>query len=112
LDLGVDPTTATAKEMQQLLHIVRRLVERGSITDEFDTDDVAGEYALHPDNFGSITRLARLQELLDALLVGGVGVLAGSYYDQSGVLEQGQNQILYIHFVPSDVREKVISVPF
>jgi transcriptional regulator with XRE-family HTH domain len=111
-DLGVDPTTATAKEMQQLLHIIRRLVERGRVTDEFDTDNSTGEYALHPDNFGSITRVARLQELLDALLVGGVGVLAGSYYDQSGLFEQGENQILYIHFVPSDVREKVISVPF
>ena len=109
-DLCVDPSAATAREMEQLLYIVRRIVERGNVTDEFDIDNATGGYALHPDNFGSITRLARLQELLDALLVGGVGILAGSYYDREGL--KGPQQILYIHFVPSGVGEKVISVPF
>ena len=39
-ELGVDPTAATAKEMQQLLYIIRRLVKRDSATDEFDIDNV------------------------------------------------------------------------
>lgn len=49
-DLCVDPTAATARELQQLLYIVCRVVERGNVTDEFDTDNVTGEYAVHPDN--------------------------------------------------------------
>jgi hypothetical protein len=80
--MNVDPTPAAAKEMQQLLHVIRRLVERDSVTDEFDSDNVTGS-AEPPDNFGLITRLARVQELLDALLAGGVGVLAGSYFNDS-----------------------------
>lgn len=125
-DLSVDPTPATAKEMQQLLQIIRRLVERGSVTDEFDTDSVTGQLADYPNDFGLITRLARLQELLNALLASGVGVLAGSYHNQSWTEDKGPmtlpmpvpgndgrrlklEQILEIRFVPRDVEEKVIS---
>lgn len=125
-DLSVDPTAATAKAMQQLLQIIRRLVERGSVTDEFDQDNVKEPRAEAPDDFGLITRLARLQELLDGLQAGGVGVLAGSYYNQSWTnLEDegpgikvrlpGNNerrlkmeQILEIRFVSREVEEKVI----
>ena len=80
-DLSVDPTAATAKEMQQLLLIIRRLVEQDYVTDEFDKENVTTMFA--PTNFKKFTRLARLQELLDSLLAGGVGVLAGSYYNHS-----------------------------
>ena len=122
----MDPTAVTAKEMQQLLHIIRRLVERLTVTDEFDNDNVTGPRAEAPDDFGLITRLARLQELLNALLAGGVGVLAAAYYNHSWTEEKGPRtvpmpvpgndgrrlkfeQILEIRFVPRDVQEKVIS---
>ena len=119
----MDPTAVTAKEMQQLLHIIRRLVERLTVTDEFDNDNVTGPRAEAPDDFGLITRLARLQELLNALLAGGVGVLAAAYYNHSWTEEKGPRtvpmpvpgndgrrlkfeQILEIRFVPRDVRGK------
>jgi transcriptional regulator with XRE-family HTH domain len=90
-EVRVDPTAATTKEMQQLLMIIRRFVERErcSVTDEFDNEDATGpdpvssdELGPHP-NFGDIARLARLQELLDTLRAGGVGVLAGHYFHMS-----------------------------
>jgi len=82
-DLSVTPTAATAKEMQQLLRIIRRLVERFSVTDEFDNEDAPKPKADPPNDLGYIPRLARLQQSLDTLWAGGVGVLAGSYYRQS-----------------------------
>jgi transcriptional regulator with XRE-family HTH domain len=51
-DVSVDPTAATAKEMQQLLRIVRRLVECLSVTDEFDSENATGGKAEAPDDFG------------------------------------------------------------
>jgi transcriptional regulator with XRE-family HTH domain len=90
--LSVDPTRATAKDMQQLLRIIRRLVERGSVTDEFDIDSATGQRADPPKDFGVITRLARLQELINALLKRGVGVLVGMHFNKETILE--------IQFVP------------
>ena len=102
--LKVDPTATTSNEMQELLQIIRRLVERDGV-------------------FEWIPRLARLQELLEALLARGVGVLAGTYYnhawtsledkDPKTLLMPGERRmkledILEIIFVPRDVEEKVI----
>jgi transcriptional regulator with XRE-family HTH domain len=127
-DVSVDPTAATAKEMQQLLRIVRRLVECLSVTDEFDSENATGGKAEAPDDFGYVTRLARLQESLDTLWEGGVGVLAATYYrnsltnqkDKSPGLPKipipGSKQfwksegILEIRFVPAKVDEEVISI--
>jgi transcriptional regulator with XRE-family HTH domain len=134
-DLMVDPTAATAKETQQLLRIIRRLVERFSVTDEFDNENPTGPSAQAPDDFGYITRLARLQESLDTLRAGGVGVVAGSYCHMlvtraedespgpgpklrvSGLPICGSEQmmlhiagVLEILFVPGDVDEYEISV--
>ena len=120
----MDPTAATAKEMQQLLHIIRRLMERDNVTDEFDKENVTQWYTA-PANFGKITRLARLQELLDTLLAGGVGVLAGSYYDHSWADSEDRSpatarirlrggvmkaeEVFEIRFAPRDVEELIIS---
>ena len=117
----MDPTAATAKEMQQLLLIIRRLVEQDYVTDEFDKENVTTMFA--PTNFGRFTRLARLQELLDSLLAGGVGVLAGSYYNHSWTdlddtstgtvgLRGGRvkaEEVFEIRFAPRDVEELIIS---
>jgi transcriptional regulator with XRE-family HTH domain len=65
--LEENPTPATAKDIQNLLMIVTRLVNSEK-TDEFDTEP-----------FGEIPRLARLQELLEQLRKQGVGVIAGKY---------------------------------
>jgi transcriptional regulator with XRE-family HTH domain len=81
--LLVDPTAATGEEMRQVLMIIRYLVERFSITDEFDNED-AGRGAERPDDFRLIAEIARLQELLDSLRAGGVGVLAGLYLSLTG----------------------------
>jgi transcriptional regulator with XRE-family HTH domain len=136
-DLRVDPTSATAKEMQQLLMIIRRLVE--NVADEFDNEDLPRRAESERDefeemhlprrtDFGTITRLARLQELLDTLRSGGVNVLAASYYHQSltGAEDKGPGAkypvpgnseqiwrmafILNIYFVPGGVDECEISI--
>jgi hypothetical protein len=110
------------------LQIIRRLVAPLSVTDEFDNDNLTGQGAAPPDDFGAITRLARLQELLDALWASGVGVLAGSWYNHTwtSLEDEGAGiklrlpghdgrrlkleQILEIRFVPADVKEEVIAV--
>jgi hypothetical protein len=51
-DLSVDPTAVAAKEMQEVLGIVRRLVRRDSVTDEFDFVDATGRPAEYPEDFG------------------------------------------------------------
>jgi transcriptional regulator with XRE-family HTH domain len=106
--LEVDPSPVTAKGMQDLMVIVRRLVtyER----DDFDFQD-----------FGEIPRLARLQELLNQLRDQGVGVIAGKYVRHS--LEETKHAdfsswvipdtkwslkvefILCLHFVPAEKQE-------
>jgi transcriptional regulator with XRE-family HTH domain len=127
-DVGVDPTSATAKEMQALLRTIRRLVVRSS-TDEFDNENATGPGADAPDDFGLIARLARLQEALDTLRANGVGVLAASYYKNSitdrdkchrwgpvPLPVPGTEQFwqcvgnLEIRFVPGNVDENEISV--
>jgi transcriptional regulator with XRE-family HTH domain len=135
-DLSVDPSVATAKEMQQLLRIVRRIVEGG--TDEFDSENAgptpdpdedvhSGHEGLRYD-IAHISRLARLQQSLETLRAGGVGVLAGAYFRQllttkgdkrpgTRPIKFGDNEhwlklqgILEIRFVPVDVDEKIISI--
>jgi transcriptional regulator with XRE-family HTH domain len=66
-ELEADPSPVTAKDMQNLMKIVTRLVH-WSTKDEFDEE-----------LFGEIPRLARLQELLERLREQGVGVIAGKY---------------------------------
>src|SRR5207248_735707 len=126
-DLKVNPTAATAKEIKQLLMIIRRIVKRFSVTDEFDNENITGSDAQAPDDFGYIARLARLQESLDTLYAAGVGVLAASHYhsavtsaaDESPGPKfriRGTEQILNFHgtleirFVPSHVDEYEITV--
>jgi transcriptional regulator with XRE-family HTH domain len=127
-DVNVDPTAATTKEMQQLLRIIRRLMEMPSITDEFDNEDATGPKDA-PNDFGYIKRLARLKESLDTLWEAGVGVLAATYWanlvtdkeDKTpGALKKiripGSEEFLKfvctleIRFVPSNVDEEVISI--
>lgn len=122
--LKVGPTVATAEDMRQLMTIVDRLVlvsrrrwQPGS-GDEFD--------ALP---FGEISRLARLQELLEKLHAAGVGVLTGSYVQQSVINKEDASYedtihripgneievmktevVIYVHFVPSEVEEEVITI--
>jgi transcriptional regulator with XRE-family HTH domain len=66
-ELEADPSPVTAKDMQNLMKIVTRLVH-WTTKDEFDEE-----------LFGEIPRLARLQELLERLREQGVGVIAGKY---------------------------------
>jgi hypothetical protein len=63
-ELKVAPSTKTAADMQAVMLIIRRLVER-EVTDEFDDQP-----------FGDIPRLARLQTLIDNLSECGVRVIA------------------------------------
>jgi transcriptional regulator with XRE-family HTH domain len=69
--LKVDPSPQIAKDMQNLMMIVARLVDRET-KDEFDMEP-----------FGEIPRLARLQQLLEQLHKQGVGVIAGKYVQHS-----------------------------
>jgi transcriptional regulator with XRE-family HTH domain len=65
--LEVDPSPATAKDMQRLMMVVSRFVHP-SERDEFDQEP-----------FGEIPRLAWLQQLLEQLHEQEVGVIAGKY---------------------------------
>jgi transcriptional regulator with XRE-family HTH domain len=128
-DVIVDPTAATAKEMQQLLKIIRRVVDErfSDVRDEFDGEDATGGREEFPNDFRYIARLARLQELLDALWANGVGLLAASYYQNSWTNREDKSlgikvgipgteqvwmtqSILEIRFVPSDVDVTVLSI--
>src|SRR5262249_48213328 len=69
--LQIDPSPATAKDMQQLMKIAKRLVHPWD-HDEFDQE-----------SFGEIPRLGRLQQLLEQLREQGVGLIAGKYVRHS-----------------------------
>jgi transcriptional regulator with XRE-family HTH domain len=74
--LETDPSPDTATVMQNLMIIVRRLVEPWQ-HDEFDQEA-----------FGEIPRLARLQQVLQQLRELGVGVIAAKYVRHSLVKEE------------------------
>jgi transcriptional regulator with XRE-family HTH domain len=110
--LEVDPSPVTAPNMQHLMTIVRRLVDRWNWKDEFDMEP-----------FGEIPRLARLQELLEQLREQGVGVIAGKYVRNSLVRTEDADSfldsaipdkpewsirtefILCLHLVPAEKQE-------
>ena len=128
-ELKIDPSTATAADMQAVMKTVHRVVRNYSRLpmdstwwDEFDEQQ-----------FGEIPRLACLQDLLTKLGTNGVNVIAGTYTSSSlRSLEEGEipdfgeliirvpgkttKQVfkyvtrLAIHFVPSDVEEDVIPI--
>ncbi len=127
--LKIDPSTATAADMQAVMAIVHRLVQKfgrlpmdSTWWDEFDQQP-----------FGAIPRLARLQDLLAKLCTNGVNVIAGTHtYSSVRDLKEGENAelgelivrapdkstkqafkyvtCLEIRFVPCDVEENVISI--
>jgi transcriptional regulator with XRE-family HTH domain len=128
--LKIDPTPATADDMQRVMVIVDRLIAGISLgwdgfeygRDEFDSQP-----------FGEIPRLAWLQELLTKLRTNGVNILAGTYTrSQLRKLEKGEilgpnetevrarggtveqvyttKLVLKISFVPSDVEEEVVQI--
>jgi transcriptional regulator with XRE-family HTH domain len=97
--LNVDPSVATAENMQNLMTILRRVV-KGAPVDEFDEL-----------SFGQILRLARLQELLDQLHANGVGVLAGICFQHNEDVYSDAEVFLCVHFVTSEVDEEVITLP-
>jgi transcriptional regulator with XRE-family HTH domain len=125
--LKIDPSTATAADMQAVMMIVKRLV-RPVLVDDKLRDDFDNE------EFGEIPRLARLQELLGRLHTNGVNVIAGTYtfsWARSPVRDDAlivddvpwvrvpgetdpyifdQELILLIHFVPCDVEEEVVQI--
>jgi transcriptional regulator with XRE-family HTH domain len=102
-DLKADPSEATAEDMRQVMTILRRLVEGRHERSEDEFDGVP---------FSTIPRLARLQELLEKLRANGVGVLAGSYVQNSVInKELSTAVIICVHFVPSEVDEEVIRLP-
>jgi len=77
--LQIDPSTATAADMQAVMTTVHRLVKKydrmpmdSKWWDEFDEQ-----------LFGQISRLARLQDLLTRLGTNGVNVIAGTYTSSS-----------------------------
>jgi transcriptional regulator with XRE-family HTH domain len=101
--LLLDPEVETQQEMQELLVIVRRYVRgRGPITDD-EFDDVS---------FGTIPRLAKLKNLVEALRTCGVHVLAGTYVfrwrDEENVVSR--KTVLEVRFAPSDVEEHTIFI--
>ena len=109
--LNVIPNVATGEDMRQLMNIVHRLARfpwRYDDTDEFDGV-----------RFGEISRLARLQELLEKLRAAGVGVLTGSYVRECDHISKESHEyyiysldtrrfIICVHFVPIDRDEEVI----
>jgi transcriptional regulator with XRE-family HTH domain len=127
--LEIDPSTATAADMQAVMMTVHRLVKKygrqpmESIWwDEFDSN-----------LFGEIPRLAHLQDLLTRLGTNGVNVIAGTYTSSSlRSLEEGEKpdfpefivrvpgtttkQVFkyvtrfVIRFVPCDVEEDVVPI--
>jgi transcriptional regulator with XRE-family HTH domain len=127
--LQIDPSTATATDMQVVMRTVHRLVKKyGRLYmdsmwwDEFDQQV-----------FGEIARLARLQELLTSLGTNGVNVIAGTYTSSSlRSLEEGEEPgfgelivwlpgrktkkvfkyvtRVVIRFVPCDVEEDVVPI--
>jgi transcriptional regulator with XRE-family HTH domain len=110
----VDPSATTAEDMQKLMLIVHCLVPKWSCetmkyerpTDDFDSLP-----------FGSIPRLARLQELLEKLGEAGVNVVAGRLVMKNETKDLSQSHIekifdrtttLWLHFVPREVEEDVV----
>jgi transcriptional regulator with XRE-family HTH domain len=116
--LEADPSPVTAKDMQQLMMMVSRLVHPWE-RDEFDEEP-----------FGEILRLARLQQLLDQLREQGVGVIASKYGRYSLVRTADQDRfvttftpipgkpkwsinttfILCLHLVPAEKQEVDIQI--
>jgi transcriptional regulator with XRE-family HTH domain len=80
--LRVNPTAATVEDMQHLMVIVERLV-RGFEADFIGPDELSTNDEFDKMPFGDIPRLARLQELLEKLREGGVGVIAGNCVRQT-----------------------------
>jgi transcriptional regulator with XRE-family HTH domain len=126
--LMIDPSTATAADMQAVMITVHRLVKKygrlpqdATWWDEFDEQ-----------KFGEIPRLARLQDLLTRLGASGVNVVAAIHtYSSVKSLEESEipelgfivrapdkttKQVftyvtdLKIHFVPGDVEELVVPI--
>jgi transcriptional regulator with XRE-family HTH domain len=98
--LNVDPSTETASEMQQVMLIVRRMVDGcHSFADHDEFDGMA---------FDQIPRLARLKEVLETLRDRGVNVLAGTHVyrwrDEGGVLTL--KTILTLSFVNKEIEEE------
>jgi transcriptional regulator with XRE-family HTH domain len=85
------PSSETAKDMQHLMTIVRRLVFSSwrHEKDEFDAEE-----------FGEIPRLARLQELLERLRERGVGVIAGKYATYSLIKTVDYDLVSDIKHIP------------
>jgi transcriptional regulator with XRE-family HTH domain len=127
--LRIDPSTATAADMQAVMTTVHRL------TLKYDSVSPLSLYADEFDGqpFGEIPRLARLQDLLTRLSTNGVNVIAGAYtYSLVRDLEEGENPDfgelivripgtttnqmfkyktrLKIHFVPCGVEEEVVPI--
>jgi transcriptional regulator with XRE-family HTH domain len=127
--LKIDPSEATASDMQAVLRIVKRIVHGRSFdhksSDEFDKQE-----------FGEIPRLARLSDLLTRLGANTVNVIAGVYThswlrnepieDWSDILDYSftwvrdpktntqkiflTELVLLVHFVPSDVEDEVVQI--
>jgi transcriptional regulator with XRE-family HTH domain len=111
--LKVVPRTETAADMQAVMLIIRRFVER-EVTDEFDGKP-----------FSDIPRLARLQALLDNLSECGVGVIAGiimvddgnnnlprELYTLGNVRDDpfDRSKFLFVKFVPREVEQEVVEL--
>jgi transcriptional regulator with XRE-family HTH domain len=116
--LEADPSPKTAKDMQQLMMMVRRLMHSWP-RDEFDKEP-----------FGEILRLAWLQQLLDQLREQGVGVIAGKYGRHSFQATAAQEHfvttftpipgkpcwsintyfVLCLHLVPAEKQEDDIQI--
>ncbi len=122
--LKIDPSTATAADMQAVMTIIKRLVngDLNEYTDEFDRQE-----------FGEIPRLALLQDLLTRLHTNGVNVIAGTYthswlrglpegetpeFFETCVRYPGRTtkyifkteHLLSLSFVPCDVEEEVVPI--
>jgi transcriptional regulator with XRE-family HTH domain len=118
--LKTDPSAHTALFMQEMLTIVRRLVDKFGQTDAYDSEE-----------FGEIPRIARLQLVLDTLRENDVGVIAGAYtYSRLREPKPDDEEIfltyvrvpgkpkqileretrLVIHFVKCDVKEEIVRI--
>jgi transcriptional regulator with XRE-family HTH domain len=128
--LQIDPTTATAADMQAVMKIVHRFVRK--LGRECQYSVWGDDFDL--DTFGEIPRLAFLHDLLTRLRTNGVNVIAGTYsrsrlreLEQDGdipgvdeiyvrvpgtTIEKAfkTELVLKISFVPSDVEEKVVQI--
>jgi hypothetical protein len=98
------PSTATADDMQALLAIIQRLTE-GNFHNQW--------HEVKPDEFdrlpfGEVSRLARLQELLEKLRTAGVGVLMGTWFMRDHKADLVMQ--LEVHLVHAEKTEELIVV--